>query len=133
MRSLKTRRCLQKSGSILSVSLSRRNVRALLLAALGLLGRLPVCTDLDTKTWLTAAGVPVIDKPFYARGNVATAGGCLASQYLATWIILRLGSREDVVAALQRVTPVGQQTEYIGRAIEAVESYLPGADIVSAA
>jgi transcriptional regulator GlxA family with amidase domain len=106
---------------------------ALLLAKLGLLEGLPVCTDLNTKTWMSEAGVSVIDQPFYAKGNVATAGGCLASQYLATWIILRLGSREDVAMALQRVTPVGQQTEYIGRAIEAVEPYLPCAKVASAA
>jgi transcriptional regulator GlxA family with amidase domain len=106
---------------------------ALLLARLGLLDGLPVCTDLSTKTWMSKAGVSVLDQPFYAKGNVATAGGCLASLYLATWMILRLGSLEDVVTALQRVTPVGQQTEYVGRAIEAVEAYLPGANIVSAA
>jgi hypothetical protein len=33
--------------------------------------------------------VKVLDQPFYAEGNIATAGGCLASQYLATWILLR--------------------------------------------
>ena len=77
--------------------------------------------------------VSVIDQPFYAEGNVATAGGCLASQYLATWIMLRLGSRADVETALRRVTPVGQQDEYIARAIEAVEAYLPTGAVASAA
>jgi len=96
----------------------------LLLAKLGLLEGRPACTDLNTKKWVIEAGVSVIDRPFYAEGNIATAGGCLASQYLATWIILRLGSREDVATALHRVTPIGQQAEYIGRAIEAVEPYL---------
>jgi len=98
---------------------------AVLLAKLGLLDGQPVCTDLTTKTWMSEAGVSVIDQPFHAEGNVATAGGCLAAQYLATWIILRLGSREDVVTALHRVTPVGQQSEYIRQAIDAVEPYLP--------
>jgi transcriptional regulator GlxA family with amidase domain len=106
---------------------------ALLLAKLGLLEGVPTCTDLNTKKWISEAGVRVIDRPFYADGNIATAGGCLASQYLATWIILRLGSREDAETALQRVTPVGQQTEYIARAIEAVEPYLPRAIVASAA
>jgi transcriptional regulator GlxA family with amidase domain len=55
---------------------------ALLLAQLGLLGGLPVCTELNTKTWVGEAGVPVIDKAFKTKGNVATAGGCLASVYL---------------------------------------------------
>jgi len=79
------------------------------------------------------AGVSVIDQPFYAEGNVATAGGCLASPYLATWIILRLGSREDVETALGRVAPVGQQAEYIARAIEAVAPYLTSPAVASAA
>jgi hypothetical protein len=30
-----------------------------------------------------AAGVEVLNQPFFANGNVATAGGCLASHYLA--------------------------------------------------
>jgi hypothetical protein len=61
----------------------------LLLAKLGLIGDLPACTDLTTKPWVIEAGVEVLDAPFVAHGNVATAGGCLASQYLATWMIAR--------------------------------------------
>ena len=56
---------------------------ALLLARLGLLDDVPVCTDLITKPWVVATGANVVDAPFAANGNVATAGGCLASQYLA--------------------------------------------------
>jgi hypothetical protein len=59
----------------------------------------PACSDLNTKPWVIKAGVRVIDQPFYADGNVAAAGGCHASQYLAARIILRLGSREDVEMA----------------------------------
>jgi transcriptional regulator GlxA family with amidase domain len=106
---------------------------ALLLAKLGLLDGRPACTDLSTKRWVVEAGVSVLDQPFFAEGNVATAGGCLAAQYLATWIILRGGSREDAEMALQRVSPVGQQAEYIARAIGAVEPYLPRARAVAAA
>jgi hypothetical protein len=87
----------------------------------------PACTDLNTKQWVIEAGVRVIDQPFYAEGNVATAGGCLASQYLAAWIILRLGSREDVEMALHRIAPVGEQAAYVARAIDAVGPYLPHA------
>ena len=54
---------------------------ALLLAKLGLLANVPVCTDLTTKPWVIEAGVNVVDRPFYASGNVATAGGCLSAQY----------------------------------------------------
>ena len=50
----------------------------------------PACTDLITKPWVEEAGVAVLDKPFSAKGNVATAGGRLASQYLASWIIVAL-------------------------------------------
>ena len=60
----------------------------LLLARLGLIGNMPACTDLTTKPWVVQAGVRVVDEPFHARGPVATAGGCMASQYLATWVML---------------------------------------------
>lgn len=46
----------------------------LLLAKLGPVGDLPACTDLTTKPWIIEAGVDVIDAPFIAHGNVATAG-----------------------------------------------------------
>ena len=55
----------------------------LLLAKLGLVGDLPACTDLTTKPWVVEAGVRVIEAPFVAHGNVATAGGCLSAPYLA--------------------------------------------------
>lgn len=98
---------------------------ALLLSKLGLMGDRPVCTDLTTKPWLVEAGVRVLDQPFYADGNIATAGGCLASQYLAAWFLLRAGTREDAEAALHYVAPVGQKEEYVTRAIASVMPYLP--------
>jgi transcriptional regulator GlxA family with amidase domain len=52
---------------------------ALVLAKLGLLANVPACTDSKTKPWVEEAGVEVLDQPFVAHGNVATAGGCLAS------------------------------------------------------
>jgi transcriptional regulator GlxA family with amidase domain len=104
----------------------------LLLAKMGLLGDCPACTDLTTKPWVIEAGVRVLDQPFYAEGNVATAGGCLASQYLAAWILWRGASREDAEDALHYVAPVGQKSEYILRAIESVEPYLMGSKQVAA-
>jgi len=89
----------------------------LLLAKLGLVGKLPACTDLTTKPWVEEAGVEVIEAPFVAHGNVATAGGCLASQYLAAWLILRLATRADAEAALHYVAPVGEKAAYVDRAI----------------
>lgn len=98
----------------------------LLLSKLGLLGDLPACTDLTTKPWVIEAGVKVLDQPFYAEGNIATAGGCMASQYLAAWILLRAGTRADAEAAIHYVAPVGQKQEYVTRAINSVSAYVPG-------
>jgi transcriptional regulator GlxA family with amidase domain len=96
---------------------------ALLLSKMGLLGNCPACTDLTTKPWGIEAGVRALVQPFYAEGNIATAGGCLASQYLATWILLRGASREDAEAALHYIAPIGQKSEYIERALETVLPY----------
>jgi len=67
---------------------------ALVLAKLGLLGGVPACTDSKTKPWVEEAGVKVLEQPFVAHGNVATAGGCLGSHYLAAWGIARLAGWE---------------------------------------
>jgi len=97
----------------------------LLLAKLGMLGDCPACTDLTTKPWVVEAGVRVLDQPFYAEGNVATAGGCLASQYLAAWLLLRGAGRAAAEAVLHYVAPVGQKDDYVARAMAAVVPYLP--------
>jgi transcriptional regulator GlxA family with amidase domain len=96
----------------------------LLLAKLGLLGSLPACTDLTTKPWVQEAGVEVLDRPFVAHGNVATAGGCLASQYLAAWLLARLLGREAAAAALHYVAPVGEKDAYVSRALAHVAPHL---------
>jgi transcriptional regulator GlxA family with amidase domain len=97
----------------------------LLLAKLGLLGSVPACTDLTTKPWVQEAGVEVLDQPFYAHGNVATAGGCLASPYLAAWIIARLEGEQAVSSALHYVAPVGEKDDYVARAMRNIAPYLP--------
>jgi transcriptional regulator GlxA family with amidase domain len=97
----------------------------LLLAKLGLIGELPACTDLTTKPWVVEAGVNVVDAPFVAHGNVATAGGCLASQYLAAWMIARTATIQDAKDAIHYVAPVGEKAEYVMRAMAAVRPYLP--------
>ena len=99
----------------------------LLLAKLGLVGDLPACTDLTTKPWVIEAGVNVLDAPFVAHGNVATAGGCLASQYLAAWMIARGASLEDAAEAMHYVAPVGEKDAYVSRALAAVSPFLPAA------
>lgn len=96
----------------------------LLLAKLGLTGDLPACTDLTTKPWVIEAGVNVIDAPFVAHGNVATAGGCLASHYLAAWMIARGGSVEQAREAIHYVAPVGEKEMYLERALSIISPHL---------
>jgi len=96
----------------------------LVLAKLGLLDRIPACTDLFSKPWVQEAGVEVLNQPFFARGNVATAGGCLSSQYLAAWIIARTAGDEAARAALHYVAPVGEKDEYVERAMGNISPYL---------
>ncbi|MFD7509220.1 DJ-1/PfpI family protein [Streptomyces sp. NPDC059853] len=98
---------------------------ALVLARLGLLDGIPACTDLITKPWVVAAGVEVLDQPFYAKDNIATAGGCLAAHYLAAWIIARLEGDGAAEAALRYVAPVGEKEDYVERAWRNIASYLP--------
>jgi transcriptional regulator GlxA family with amidase domain len=98
----------------------------LLMSSLGLLDGLPACTDLVTKPWVVEAGVEVLDQPFVAHGRRATAGGCLASAYLATWVVASLSGRERAVEALRSVAPVGEPG-FIDHAMAVVEPYLvPG-------
>jgi transcriptional regulator GlxA family with amidase domain len=96
----------------------------LVLARLGLLGNLPACTDLTTRPWVVEAGVQVLNQPFYARGNVATAGGCLSSQYLAAWIIARTEGEDAARSALHYVAPVGEKEQYVTRAMDNITPYL---------
>jgi transcriptional regulator GlxA family with amidase domain len=97
----------------------------LILAKLGLLGSVPACTDLLTKPWVQEAGVRVLDQPFYAQGNVATAGGCLASVYLAAWFIARSEGLEAAAAALHYVAPVGEKEAYVSNALKNITLHLP--------
>jgi transcriptional regulator GlxA family with amidase domain len=97
----------------------------LILARLGLIDGVPACTDLTTKPWVVAAGVEVLNQPFYAKGNIATAGGCLASHYLAAWIIARLEGNDAAESALHYVAPVGEKEEYVERAWRNITPYLP--------
>jgi transcriptional regulator GlxA family with amidase domain len=104
----------------------------LLLAKLGLIGSLPACTDLTTKPWVIEAGVEVIDAPFVAHGNVATAGGCLASQYLAGWLIARGASPADAEAAIHYVAPVGEKELYVERAMGVIAPFVAATQKVAA-
>jgi len=96
----------------------------LLLAKAGLLNGVPGCTDLTTKPWVQEAGIEVLEQPFFARGNLATAGGCLASIYLAAWTLARLVGLDAAAEALHYVAPVGEKEDYVARALVNIEPYL---------
>jgi len=96
----------------------------LLLARLGLLADVPACTDLTTKPWLVEAGVRVVDAPFHARGPVATAGGCLASQYLAAWMMAKGAGLDAAAQALHYAAPVGEKDEYVERLLKVVRPFI---------
>ena len=104
----------------------------LVLARLGLLDRVPACTDLITKPWVQEAGVDVLNQPFFARGNIATAGGCLASAYLAAWVIARLEGVAAAESALHYVAPVGEKEAYVSQAMRNIGPYLAGAERAAA-
>lgn len=104
----------------------------LILARLGLIGTLPACTDLTSKPWVIEAGVDVIDAPFVAHGNVATAGGCLASQYLAAWTIARGASVEAAAEAIRYVAPVGEKEATVARVFGMIAPHLPQAEAFAA-
>ena len=91
-----------------------------LLAKLGLLGDLPACTDLTSKPWVQAAGVRVVNRPFIAQGNLATAGGCLAAPYLAAWFIARLKGEAAAREVLHYFAPVGEKEAYVARAMACI-------------
>jgi hypothetical protein len=61
------------------------------------------------------AGIEVLNRRFFAEGNIATAGGCLASQYLPGWIIVRLAGVYAAERALHYVGPVREKDEYVSR------------------
>jgi transcriptional regulator GlxA family with amidase domain len=105
---------------------------ALVLAKLGLIGDLPACTDLTTKPWVIEAGVRVLDAPFVAHGNVATAGGCLASQYLAAWMIARAAGLAEAEDVIRYVAPVGEKEAWVERAVSVIAPFLPVKDAAAA-
>jgi len=103
----------------------------LVLAKLGLLDGVPACTDLTTKPWVQEAGVEVLNQPLYAKGDIATAGGCLSSAYLAGWLIARLEGVQSAEEALHYVAPVGEKDEYVARAMGNITPYLADAMITT--
>ncbi len=96
----------------------------LVLAKLGILHDMPACTDNTTKPWVVEAGIQIVNQPLYAAGNVATAGGCLASHNHATRILARPLGRDAAADVLGYVAPVGQQADWLTRAFATIDPYL---------
>jgi putative intracellular protease/amidase len=90
----------QMIGSICSGSL--------ILAKLGLLEGKTATTYPTAKTALEDFGIEVVEKPFIAHGNIATAGGCLAQQYLIHWVIENLADKDWADLVVKAIQPVGE-------------------------
>jgi putative intracellular protease/amidase len=90
---------------------------ALILAKKGLLEGRPVCTDDKTRPWIEDLGLEVVTQSLTVSGRIATAGGCLSAQVLATWLLLRLAGESETRRALATVAPVGEAAGYIDRLI----------------
>lgn len=98
---------------------------ALVLAALGLVGPgRQLCTDLVSAPKVKALGFNVPGRPFHAEGNVASAGGCLSSQYIAAWIAGRALGVEAAERMIWGAAPVGEKDAYVDRALSAVRPFL---------
>jgi len=104
---------------------------ALILAKLGLIGDLPACTDMTSKPWVIEAGVDVLDAPFVAHGNVATAGGCMAAHYLAAWVIAKRAGLAAARAVIDYVAPVGEKAQTVERTMRVVTPYLEPAEVAA--
>nr|AIA10856.1 putative amidotransferase [uncultured bacterium] len=90
----------QMIGSICSGSL--------ILAKLGLLEGKTATTYPTSKAVLESFGIEVIEQPFVKHGNVATAGGCLAQQYLIGWVIENLVDQDWADLVVKAIQPVGE-------------------------
>ncbi|MGI9054851.1 MAG: DJ-1/PfpI family protein [Pyrinomonadaceae bacterium] len=81
---------------------------SLILAKLGFLEGKTATTYPTSKAVLEDLGVEVVEKPFVAHGKTATAGGCLAQQYLIGWVIENLADAEWKNLILKSIQPVGE-------------------------
>lgn len=101
-----------------------------LLAKLGVLGRIPACTDTTSKPWVQAAGIAILNQAFFAEGNVATAGGCLSAPYLCAWMVARLKGVEAAQEMLHYFAPVGEKDDYVARAFGHIGTHVGRAPLL---
>jgi putative intracellular protease/amidase len=97
---------------------------SLILAKLGLLAGKTATTYPTAKTALENFGVEVIEKPFIAHDNIATAGGCLAQQYLIGWVIEKLVDKGWADLVVKAIQPVGEGL-FFADAESLTKLYLP--------
>ncbi len=98
---------------------------ALILAKLGLLGGHRISTDEKTRARIADMGLETLDAPLSVSGNIASAGGCLSAQYLATWLLLRLTDESETRRALAYVVPVGEAEAYADSLVERAKAADP--------
>ena len=78
----------------------------LILAKLGLLDGLSATTYPSVFAELEAMGVKTERQALVVHGNIATGGGCLATQDLAAWIVERLIGPKEAAAIVDSVAKV---------------------------
>lgn len=79
---------------------------------------------MTTKPWVIESGVEVLNQSFFAKGNIATAGGCLASKYLAAWIISKLADKTSAENAIHYVAPVGEKDVTVNQCMSVISQYI---------
>jgi putative intracellular protease/amidase len=99
---------------------------SLILAKLGLLEGKTATTYPTSKAVLESFGVEVVEKPFIAHGKIATAGGCLAQQYLIGWVIENLVDKDWADLVVKAIQPVGEGL-FFADAPELTKLYAPKA------
>lgn len=97
---------------------------ALVLAGLGLLAGIPACVDSTTRITAENAGIRVLEQPFYAKDTIASAGGCLASTYLAAWVLHKLGGSEAARYCIDYVAPIEEKERFVAHALSVVEPFI---------
>ena len=55
---------------------------------------------------------------------MATAGGCMASQYLAAWVIAKLAGHSAAEKAIYYVAPVGEKEAVVKKCMAVVTPYI---------
>jgi len=91
------------------------------------LGGDTLSTDTMTAPHLAKEGLNISDQPLYVQGNVASAGGCLATHYLAAWVIAMKTDWQTAADIIHYVAPVGQKDDFVNRARSTVMPLLRAA------